>query len=277
MRLESMSRFRNTIWQRANRSWPTLVLVLAAFPVATGLAAAQNAAQVTAPDVEPVLRQNLIQDPLRVAIDSAMQKGMQDVRANRAPNASVNPAATSATPIAGNAAQVPLQNAVPNSTSSMTQNGPPNATQKPSPSAAQIGPPDVNRAQNPAQPAAAPTGPIPPKIQDGITAMLSSNASLEKAGNKWGGHKQTAIKLIDQALEVCGQTVTSDSGEVKSTPADESPSMQAALTQLTAAQDDFQNAKNPWSGRRDQALALVKQALSEVQAGIDYAKSHNTY
>jgi hypothetical protein len=49
------------------------------------------------------------------------------------------------------------------------------------------------------------------------------------------------------------------------------------LTQLTAAQDDFQNAKNPWSGRRDQALALVKQALSEVQAGIDYAKSHNTY
>ena len=107
--------------------------------------------------------------------------------------------------------------------------------------------------------------------------MVSSEASLEKAGNKWGGHKQAAIKLIDQALEVCGQTVTSDSGEVKSTPADESPAMQAALTQLTQAQDDFQNAKNAWSGRRDQALALVKQAVSEVQAGIDYAKSHNTY
>ncbi len=107
--------------------------------------------------------------------------------------------------------------------------------------------------------------------------MLSARASLEKAGNKWGGHRQTAIKLIDQALQACGQTETPDNEEVKSTPADESPAMQAALTQLTNAQADFQNAKNPWDGRRDQALALVKQALSEVQAGIDYAKSHNTY
>ena len=107
--------------------------------------------------------------------------------------------------------------------------------------------------------------------------MLNATASLEKAGNKWGGHKDTAIKLIDQALQVCGQAQTSGNGEVKSAPADQSPAMQAGLTQLTAAQDDFQNAKNPWGGRRDQALALIKQAVSEVQAGIDYAKSHNTY
>jgi len=52
--------------------------------------------------------------------------------------------------------------------------------------------------------------------------------------------------------------------------------MQAGLSQLTTAQGDFQNAKNPWDGRRDKALTLINQALTEVQAGLDYAKSHNS-
>ena len=107
--------------------------------------------------------------------------------------------------------------------------------------------------------------------------MLSARASLEKAGNKWGGHKDTAIRLIDQALQACGQAPPSGNAEVKSAAAEQSPAMQAGLTQLTAAQSDFQNAKNPWGGRRDQALALVNQAVTEVQAGIAFAKAHNTY
>ncbi len=288
MRLKSTSRFRDKIWQRADRFLPGLVLVLGLFlvgarpvrayglglvspaqPVLSGVevrlifayaAAAQNAAQETAPDVEPLLRQNLPQDPLRVAIRNAIQKGKQEATTNPAPMQNA----------AGNASQNTSLNATQNSTPNRAQNGSPNANLSSS------GPPDVKRAQNPSQPAAAPTGSIPPRIQDGITAMLSAKANLEKAGSKWGGHKDTAIKLIDQALDACGQTETSDRGEVKSTPADETPSMQAGLTQLTAAQNDFQNAKNPWEGRRDKALALINQALSEVQAGLDYAKSHNT-
>jgi hypothetical protein len=105
--------------------------------------------------------------------------------------------------------------------------------------------------------------------------MVSAKASLENSGAKWGGHKQKAIQLIDQALQVCGQTSTPDKGGT-SDPAGDTPAMQAALAQLTAAQNHFKNAKSAWGGRRDQAIPLVNQALSEVQAGIDFAKTHNT-
>lgn len=227
-------------------------------------AAPQDATQDSAPAVGPLQRKNLIQVPLQVAIQNEIRTDIQEAKAHSA--------ATQATQnAAGNAAQNTPPNSAQDTSAKTAQTGSPNANLSSS------GPPDVNKAPNPSDSTAAPTGSIPPRIQDGITTMLSARASLEKAGNKWGGHRQTAIKLIDQALQACGQTETPDNEEVKSTPADESPAMQAALTQLTNAQADFQNAKNPWDGRRDQALALVKQALSEVQAGIDYAKSHNTY
>jgi hypothetical protein len=137
--------------------------------------------------------------------------------------------------------------------------------------------PNAQKQPKPKQPAAAPTGPVPPAINAGIKAMVSSKASLEIAGNKWGGHKEPAIKLIDQALTACGQTATADNAGTKSNPAGDTAAMEAALTQLTAAQKDFTSAKNPYGECRDKAKDLINQALSDVQAGIAYAKSHNTY
>jgi len=126
--------------------------------------------------------------------------------------------------------------------------------------------PNVNRAANPSEPAAAPTGPIPPMIQAGITALLNSKTSLANVANK-DAHVEKAIELIDQALAVCGQTRAPANGAIDSSPTAEKAPLQAAIRQLTNAQTRFTNAKNPWGGRRDQALALVSQALSEVQAG----------
>jgi hypothetical protein len=292
MLLGSTPQFRNPICHRANRLLPGLVLALLAFLVGARPAcalnpklmsaahpalgrtefrlilacvgAAQDSTQDTAPAIDPLQHQNLVQVPLQTATQEAIQKAMQDAKAH--------PAATQAMPGAGgNAAQNSPPNSAQDTSANTAQTG--SADANPSSSGAA----DASSAPSPGQSSSAPTGSIPPRIMDGITTMLSARASLEKAGSKWGGHKQTAIKLIDQALAALGQTQPPDNGEVKSTPADESPAMQAALTQLTAAQTDFQNAKNPWAGRRDQALALVKQALSEVQAGIDYSKSHNTY
>jgi hypothetical protein len=128
-----------------------------------------------------------------------------------------------------------------------------------------------------AGPAGAAPGPIPPAINAGIKAMVSAKASLLIAGNKWGGHKEPAIKLIDQALKACGQTATPDNTGTKPNPAGDTAAMEAALKQLTAAQNHFTSDVNPWGGRRDQAKALISQALSDVQAGIAFAKSHNTY
>ena len=147
----------------------------------------------------------------------------------------------------------PTQNVSPNS----------NSPSNPKPSANQQ--PKANR------PAAAPAGAVPPAIQAGITAMLSAKANLQKAGDKWGGHRIKAIKLIDQALDACGQMQTPTKGEMTSGSTDITSSLQTAITQLTTAQNDFKNAKNPWGGRRDKALPLITQALQELQLAITAA------
>jgi hypothetical protein len=157
--------------------------------------------------------------------------------------------------------QAQQTNTTPNSTPNTTQNGTPNSN----PSSTATPNPRQQQQPKPKRPAAAPTGTIPPAIKAGIAAMVNAKANLEKAGDKWGGHRVKAIKLIDQALNACGQTQTPGNGEMKSGPTDETSLMTTATTQLTAAQNDFKNAKNPWGGRRDKALPLITQALQELQ------------
>ena len=150
---------------------------------------------------------------------------------------------------------------------STTPNAMPSTTQTGTPSSSPPSntTPNANQQPKPKQPRAAPTGTIPPAINAGVKAMIAAKADLEKAGDKWGGHRVKAIKLIDQALDACGQKQTPGNGEMKSTATDETSLMTTATTQLTTAQKDFTNAKNPYGECKDKALPLITQALQELQ------------
>jgi hypothetical protein len=52
------------------------------------------------------------------------------------------------------------------------------------------------------------------------------------------------------------------------------PHMVAAKTALISAQKHLTEAEPDKGGHREKAMDLVKQAIDEVQAGIDYAKHH---
>ena len=49
------------------------------------------------------------------------------------------------------------------------------------------------------------------------------------------------------------------------------PHMQNALGSLQSAKSQLQQASNNKSGHRVRAIELIDQAISEVQAGINYA------
>lgn len=49
------------------------------------------------------------------------------------------------------------------------------------------------------------------------------------------------------------------------------PYMQAALSQLQAAQASLQSASPNKGGHRDRALDLIAQAIDQVQQGINFA------
>jgi hypothetical protein len=58
---------------------------------------------------------------------------------------------------------------------------------------------------------------------------------------------------------------------------DEPDMMNSGISSLQEARVDFENAGNDWGGRKEKGVALIDQALKDLQAGIDWSKEHNTY
>ena len=52
------------------------------------------------------------------------------------------------------------------------------------------------------------------------------------------------------------------------------PHMNAALDELRAARSELQAAESDKGGHRVKAIGLIDEAIGEVQAGIEFARSH---
>jgi hypothetical protein len=50
--------------------------------------------------------------------------------------------------------------------------------------------------------------------------------------------------------------------------------MNAALDELRAARSELQAAESDKGGHRVKAIGLIDEAIGEVQAGIEFARSH---
>ena len=111
----------------------------------------------------------------------------------------------------------------------------------------------------------------------GIASLLSAKSALANSGNRWGGHKQTAVRMIDRAIAACGQNQIASPPERQSPPANEQSAMQDGITQLNSAKSVFEQTANGGSACSTTAIPLINQALQELQAGVDFAKSHNNY
>jgi hypothetical protein len=118
---------------------------------------------------------------------------------------------------------------------------------------------------------------VPAEYKSGISALLGAKSALEKAGDKWGGHRVKAIHQIDEALRALGQTPAVSSTEMKSGNTDEPAELQSGISQLNTAKSDLERAGNQWGGRKAKAISYVDEALKELQVGIEYAKEHKTY
>lgn len=80
------------------------------------------------------------------------------------------------------------------------------------------------------------------------------------------------------ALLVLGVVLTASSTFVVAaspTPqAENQPHMNAALDHLRQAQKELEAGSSDKGGHRVKAIALVKQAMSEVQQGVQYDNTH---
>jgi hypothetical protein len=75
-------------------------------------------------------------------------------------------------------------------------------------------------------------GNIPGPYRAGIAALLNAKSNLERAGDKWGGHRIKAIHLIDMAMQATGHPQAESRGEMNSGPQDEPAAMQNGVASL---------------------------------------------
>ena len=118
---------------------------------------------------------------------------------------------------------------------------------------------------------------VPAEYQDGIAQLRVAKGYLEKAGDKWGGYRVKGIASIDQALKALGVSPESTPQEMESGNVDEPGMMHSGISSLQTAKADFAKAGNNWGGRKARAVALIDQALQDLQTGINWAKEHHTY
>jgi len=126
----------------------------------------------------------------------------------------------------------------------------------------------------------APTTPqqnVPAEYQAGIAQLRVAKGYLEKAGDKWGGYRVKGIESIDQAFKALGVSAESTPHEMQSGNVDEPGMLNSGISALQTARADFAKAGNDWGGRKEKAVALIDQALKDLQTGINWAKEHKTY
>jgi hypothetical protein len=73
-----------------------------------------------------------------------------------------------------------------------------------------------------------------------------------------------------QYLLTAAAAATVAAGVVKA----DQPHMEAAMSSLQTALKELQEATADKGGHRGTAIKLIKQAIVETQAGIDWAKAH---
>lgn len=110
-----------------------------------------------------------------------------------------------------------------------------------------------------------------PNMQAARTSLQTARTELQKATPDKGGHRVTALKLINAALQEVTAGIQFDrhNNHVTGlTSAFDQPHMQNALTALGNAKDSLERATADKGGHRAKALGFVNDAIDEVKKGI---------
>lgn len=131
-----------------------------------------------------------------------------------------------------------------------------------------------------------------PQMQAAKSNLENAMKSLRRASADKGGHRERAMDLVSKAITAVnngieydrthftpgrGRRHESDFDENSLLPAStvpDQPHMVAARNSLNDALGNLNRASADKGGFREQAMGYVRQAISEVDAGIEYDRRH---
>ena len=122
--------------------------------------------------------------------------------------------------------------------------------------------------------------PDQPFMQAARADLQTAKSELQRATPDKGGHRVKAMTLVNQAIAQVNQGIAFDRRHNHASAVNveslfaarpDQPHMQAALAALESAKNNLERATSDKGGHRQNALDLVKSAISEVKKGIDAA------
>lgn len=127
-----------------------------------------------------------------------------------------------------------------------------------------------------------------PRMQEARSNLDNALKSLKRASADKGGHRERAMDLTSQAITAVNKGIEYDRTHITprtnsdlnegSLPAvsalPDQPNMVTARTYLTSAIGNLNRASADKGGYREEALRLVRAAIAEVDAGIEYDRTH---
>ena len=115
--------------------------------------------------------------------------------------------------------------------------------------------------------------PDQPYMQEALRDLENAKKELQQAARNKGGHRMTAMNLINRAIGEINKGIRFDRRhDAHARPsANDQPNMRAALDHLKSAQQNLQRATADKGGHRANALNLVAQAIAQVNKGINAA------
>lgn len=129
-----------------------------------------------------------------------------------------------------------------------------------------------------------------PQMQAARGNLENAMKSLRRATADKGGHRERAMNLISKAINAVNNGIEYDRTHFTprrrpdsafdensllpvSTMPDQ-PNMEAARSSLNNALGNLNRASADKGGFREQAMGFTREAISEVNAGIEYDRTH---
>ena len=129
-----------------------------------------------------------------------------------------------------------------------------------------------------------------PQMQAAKANLENAMKSLRRATADKGGHREAAIGLVSRAINAVNEGIRYDRthltpGRRRNSDFDENslapvsampdqPNMANARGFLNNALDNLNRATADKGGFRERAIGLVREAINEVNAGIEYDRTH---
>ncbi|HXD32403.1 MAG TPA: hypothetical protein VN643_14880 [Pyrinomonadaceae bacterium] len=117
--------------------------------------------------------------------------------------------------------------------------------------------------------ASASAAPDQPKMREARQHLVAARTALQRADANKGGHRMKAIGYVNSAIAEIDLGIRFDrrnNHAVMSTP--DQPNMRTALDELNQAKNSLDAATNDKGGHKVKAIALINDAIREVNAGI---------